>query len=261
MPIDDTVSYKETLLLGGPLSAAQKSLQLIEALAEAGRPLGVSDIARRVGSARGTVHKQLAGLIASGWVEQDLDGRYGLTLKVARLGNAALEQAGLGQRIHSLLQQVAARVNETVSIAALGGDAALIIQRAESSQVLHADIRVGTRVALDGGASGLVLSTFALNEAERDELRSRGIAVAPEEVVTAVERAGVAYTVDKVASGISAVSIPLYDSLRFKTVALTISGPTQRLDPVVAEHALRQGREHIVQAMSVAVIGEAARSD
>ncbi|MEZ0364653.1 IclR family transcriptional regulator [Mycobacterium sp. pUA109] len=233
-----------------PLSSAQKSLLLVEALADAGRPLGVSELAQRVNGSRGTVHKQLAGLVTSGWVEQGQDGRYGLTLKLTRLGNAALQQAGLGQRIHTFLEQIAARAHETVSVAALADDAAVIIQRAECRQALYADIRVGTRMALDASSSGLVLAAFALNKAERDALRSRGIALASESKLARVRQAGFVYTADKVTPGISAVSMPLYDSLRFHTVSLNIAGPTDRLDPAAAEPVLREGRDLIVRAIS-----------
>lgn len=233
-----------------PLNSAQKSLRLLELLAAAEGPVGVSELARRVGGARGTVHKQLAGLAASGWVDQDPDGRYHLTLKVARIGNAALEQAGLGRRIHLILEDIAAHTGESVSIAALNGDAALIVQRAESAQVLHANIRVGTRMALDTGASALVLGAFALGPKQREALRAQGAAVASETVLEEVRQAGVAHTIDALVDGISAVSVPLYDALHFKTVALTISAPTHRLDAERDEAALREGRRRIMAEIS-----------
>lgn len=229
-----------------PLNAAQKSLRLVELLAAAPTPQGVSELARQVGGARGTVHKQLAGLVASGWVAQDPDGRYHLTLKVARIGNAALEQAGLGRRIHLILEEIAARTGESVSIAALNGDQALIVQRAESSQVLHANIRVGTRMSLDGAASGLVLAAFALSPEQREALRDQGAPVADEETLLAIREAGVAHTTDALVDGISAVSVPLYDALHFKTVALTISAPSHRVDAARDEAALREGRRRIM---------------
>jgi DNA-binding IclR family transcriptional regulator len=226
-------------------SAAQKALRLIELLGDAPRPLGVSELARKVDGARGTVHKQLAGLVASGWVEQDPDGRYHLTLKAARVGNGALRQAGLGQRIHRVLDTLVERTGECASVAALQDGEAVIVQRVESRQVLHADIRVGTRIALDGGASGLVLAAFALDGEGRDGLRDRGIAVASEELLAVVAADGVAATEDEVVAGISAVSLPLYDALHFKTVALTISAPTARLDVASATDALRDARLEI----------------
>jgi DNA-binding IclR family transcriptional regulator len=227
------------------LSSTQKSLALLETMADAGRAVGVSELAQLVGSSRGTVHKRLATLVASGWVEQNADGRYALSLLAARVGNAALAQAGLGQRIHEVLRWTVRETGETASVATLHRDSALIVQRAESDQVLHADIRVGTQIPLDVGASSLVLLAFALSAQQREELRARGVVMAGEERVAAVAQAGVAYTIDEFVEGISAVAIPLRDDLRFTTMALTVAGPRSRFEPDHAERVLRVARERI----------------
>src|ERR1700712_122298 len=132
-------------------NSAQKCLALLEVLADADGPLGVSELGRLAGASRGTVHKQLGGLVASGWVEQDGEGRYGLTLLATRVGNAALHHAGLGRRIHRLLEGVVQETREAVSIASVFRGRTVIVQRAESEHILHADIRVGTQMALDTG--------------------------------------------------------------------------------------------------------------
>jgi DNA-binding IclR family transcriptional regulator len=229
----------------GRQTSAQKSLALLEALAGLDAPLGVSEIGRLVGASRGTVHKQLSGLVEAGWVEQDGDGRYGLSLTAARVGNAALGQAGLGRRIHGVLAGIAEETGEAVSIAALYRSMTVIVQRAESEQILHADIRVGTQIPLSVGASSHVLVTFALTPEARAALRERGSELPPDDVLERVRTEGVARTVDELQRGISAVSIPLYDHLRFKTVALTLAAPNERMDFAAHEEALRRGRERI----------------
>jgi DNA-binding IclR family transcriptional regulator len=226
-------------------TSAQKSLALLEALAGVDAPLGVSDLGRLVGASRGTVHKQLMGLLDAGWVERDEEGRYGLSLTAARVGNAALSQAGLGRRIHDVLAHIAEETGEAVSIAALYRSMTVIVQRAESEQILHADIRIGTQIPLAVGASSHVLVTFALSPDARDALRARGVELPPDELVERVRAEGVARTVDELQRGISALSIPLYDQLRFKTVALTLAAPNDRMDFAAHEEALRRGRELI----------------
>jgi len=230
-------------------TSAQKALALLEVLAGAAGPLGVSELGRLVGASRGTVHKQLGGLVAAGWVEQADDGRYGLSLTAARVGNAALRQAGLGRRIQVVLEEVAARTGEAISIAALHRDATLIVQRAESDQVLHADIRVGTRIPLDEGASSHVLTAFALTSAKRGEMRASGIRLLPEDALVEIAADGVARTVDGFVEGITAISIPLYDALQFKTVALTLAAPNARVHFARHEAALREGRDEIYALM------------
>jgi DNA-binding IclR family transcriptional regulator len=226
----------------GRQTSAQKALALLEALAGEQRPLGVSDLGRLVGASRGTVHKHLCGLVEAGWVEQDHQGRYGLTLTPAMVGNAALGQAGLGARIHAAMEEIVAETGETVSIAAVYRSGTRIVQRAESDHILHADIRVGTEFPLDTGASSHVLCAFALTERARTALREAGAAVLAEEEVERVRAEGVARTVDELQPGISAVSVPLRDRLRFKVFALTLSAPNERMDFAAHEAALRRGR-------------------
>jgi DNA-binding IclR family transcriptional regulator len=236
------IGYITEVVENKPYNSAQKTLLLLEALASVSGPIGVSDLGRAVGASRGTVHKQLSALVASGWVEQDADGRYGLSLMAARIGNAALTQAGLGRRIHGILVRLAEETGETISIATLHRGQALIVQRAEPDQVLHADIRVGTQLPLDVGASSLVLCAFALTLEQRDALRARGTAMPAEELVQRTFETGAAATVDEFVAGITAVAVPLHDSLRYRTVSLTLAGPNDRVDVPAAEEAMRRGR-------------------
>ncbi|WP_433289329.1 IclR family transcriptional regulator [Pseudonocardia sp. CA-142604] len=246
---DDAVSASMTDQGDRPaniLSSTQKTLALLETLASLPRPYGVSELARVVGSSRGTVHKQLATLVASGWVEQDGQGRYGLGLLAVRVGNTALQHAGLGQKIQNVLEGLVAVTGETATIAAVHRDSGLIIQRAESDQVLSADIRVGTRIPLNVGASNHVLLTFAITEEQRHDLRRRGVELPSEEYLAGIAESGVAFTRREFVDGIDAVSIPLQHQFDFKTTALTLAGPSGRIHPDSAERALRAARERIL---------------
>jgi DNA-binding IclR family transcriptional regulator len=227
------------------LTSTQKALTLVETMASVGRPAGVSELARLVGSSRGTVHKQLITLVASGWVEQQEDGRYGLSLLVARVGNAALRQAGLGEKIQRILEGVVAETGECASIAALHRRSSLIVQRAESDQVLNANIRVGTEIPLTAGASSLVLLAFATTPEQRAAWRKGGIDMASERRIAAVRDAGCATTQDEFLAGVTAVSIPLRNELTLTTTALTMVGPKERVDVDKALRVLHDARDQI----------------
>lgn len=250
---ENAVSDAETPMAVSPgqgrpvnlLSSTQKTLSLVETMAMAGHALGVSELARMVNASRGTVHKQLTTLVASGWVEQYADGRYGLSLLVARIGNAALRQAGLGEKTQHILEGIVAETGECATIAALHQRNALIIQRAESDQVLSANIRVGTVIPLTAGASALVLLAFSTTPAERAVWRRSGVELAGEERIKAVRAAGSAVTDDEFLVGVRAVSVPLRDDLTLTTTALTMVGPKERVDVGRAMTALLAARERI----------------
>jgi DNA-binding IclR family transcriptional regulator len=227
------------------LTSTQKTLALMETIAATGRAAGVSELARLIGSSRGTVHKQLSTLVASGWVEQHADGRYGLSLLVARMGNAALRQAGLGEKLQAVLNSIVAESGECASIAVLYRHSALIVQRAESDQVLSANIQAGTVIPLTSGASSLVLLAFAMTSDQRMAWREAGVEMAAERRIAAVRDAGFAFTCDEFLAGVTAVSIPVQDELTLSTTALTLVGPNNRVDVDKALHVLVSARDRL----------------
>jgi DNA-binding IclR family transcriptional regulator len=245
---EDSVSVSKTVgdeRGGNLLSSTQKALALLETMAAVGRPAGVSELARIVGSSRGTVHKQLSTLVACGWVEQHGDGRYSLSLLTARIGNAALRQAGLGDKIQDILEAVVVESGECATIAALQRDGALIVQRAESDQVLSANIRVGTVIPLHAGASSQVLVAFATSPEQRELWRRAGVGLPSETSVQKVREAGYAETTDEFLPGVTAISLPVRDELTLRTIALTMVAPKDRMSAERALPVLRAAREEI----------------
>src|SRR5258708_20293819 len=81
------------------INSAIKCLALIDALAAEKNPLGVSELARRTTSLRGTVYQQLRTLIAAGWVQQNKTGHYHLTLHAFTLGTSAVAQIDLASPV------------------------------------------------------------------------------------------------------------------------------------------------------------------
>lgn len=219
-------------------SSAIKTLALLAELATIAGPIGVSDLARRTGSPGGTVHKRPATLVEAGLVEQDHTGRYGLSLLAARIGDAALAQAGLAARLQQqVLECLVSDTNETATLAAVNRNHALIVQRAESSKALNVAIRVGTMLPVAHSASVLVLQAFA-SPHQRADLRSARADLATEEQVLSVRAAGVVFSVDEFATGLSAASVPLRDDALNRVIAVMIVGPTIRFNAEAAHRAL-----------------------
>ncbi|MFF4758326.1 helix-turn-helix domain-containing protein [Streptomyces sp. NPDC001292] len=102
-------------------TSSLKTLEVLAALADEPRGVGVSELARRTGGSRGYVHRQLVTLCAGGWAEQTENGTYRLSLRVSRLSEAAFAQAGLGHRATAVMEELAGLVDETVSLAVLDG--------------------------------------------------------------------------------------------------------------------------------------------
>ncbi len=221
-----------------PLGSALKTLALLEAIAESGSGVRISDLARRVGALRGTVYQQLVTLVAAGWMERREDGTYCLTLRAARIGHAALEQASLGERVIPNMERLAAELSHTVSLAIADRDAALIVQRVEPGRVLRSDLRVGTRMPMARSASGRVLAAFATGE-DLAAMRTDGVSIPAEADLKAIRARRYEVSNSGSFQGIMAVAVPIFAADRRCLAALSVSSHAGDLDVQHVANALR----------------------
>ena len=217
------------------LTSALKTLALLDVLAVQRGAVGVSELARRIGARRGTLHQQLQTLVAAGWVEEDEHSRYRLTLRALSIGTAVLEQANLGSRVLPTLTTLAARTGETASIAVLDREAAMIVQRVAADRELKAEIKPGTRMPLAESASGRILVAFC-EPGERERARAGGGSMPTESVVESALRLGYAAQQDEWVQGMSSIAIPI-PRTHLGASALAITAPTARF---LQEESLRE---------------------
>ncbi len=242
--------YDEQISQRPVLRSLTNSLRVVEALSSANPGMGVSDISRQVGLSKSTVHAILSTLMAEGYVEQvSVGGKYRLTLKLYELGCRVLARSPMDHRVLPLMEALGRVTNETVSLAVISGREALLVQRVESTELLRADLQVGTRVPLHATATGKVLLAF-LAEQELDRyLRDRlepftdATRVDPSALraeLEVVRASGLATAVDELAAGIAAMAVPVFDWNMKAVCALSVAGPTGRYRPELWEHSLRE---------------------
>jgi IclR family transcriptional regulator, KDG regulon repressor len=220
------------------LTSTIKCMALLDVLTEYSHSVGVSELASHAGTSRGRAHQLLSTLVACGWVERLEGAKYRLTMKAAVVMRSALEQANIGERIRPLLEELASATAQAVSIAVLDGGEALIVQRAESGHVLRADVGIGTRMPLDGSASGRVLAAFAPPE-KIEALRRVGVHIPKEDILVRVRREGIVVSVNEFLGGGFAVAVPVLDESGWLLGALSAAGPTERLDEELITRELR----------------------
>lgn len=224
---------------GRRLKTVTNAAALLRLLAEAERPMGVSEIARQLSLGKSSVHSILQSLSDAGLVGASAEGgRYGLDVGAVELGAAALEHLKLGNYLDPPMERLASASKEAVSFAIRSRRDALIVKRFESSQVLRAEIRVGTRMPLHTSASGKCLLA-SMSDEDIDELYPHEIL--PEwdsqrietktELVSAldeVRQKGYAMNIDEFTLGVTAIAVGIEDSDGTVTGALSIAGPSAR---------------------------------
>lgn len=210
-----------------PLSTPLKTLELLDYLATKPQSVRISVAANELGVGRATIYQRLVTLVEAGWVEQLPDTSFRLSLKAVSIGGAALEQANLGERMVPYLKQLAAECNETASLAVLQGTSPYIIQRAEAGGLLQARQPVGSAFGLHSSASGRVLVAFA-DQHMLQYLRANSAMLPDEATLRAARADGYAFSED--GTDILAVAAPVFDRGDFCIAALSLVGPSSRID-------------------------------
>lgn len=224
---------------GRRLKTVTNAARLLRLLAEADRPMGVSEIARQLKLGKSTVHSILQSLADAGLVGASAEGgRYGLDVGAVELGAAALEHLKLGNYLDPPMERLASASKEAVSFAIRSRRDALIVKRFESSQVLRAEIRVGTRMPLHTSASGKCLLAAMSDEQIHElypeeklpEWEGHSIETKTElfEVIERVREQGYAVNIDEFTLGVTAVAVGIQDGEGMINGALSIAGPSAR---------------------------------
>jgi len=214
--------------------------QLLRALAHAGRPLPLKDLAAAAGMAAAKAHPYLVSFGKIGLVEQDrASGRYGLGPLALQLGLMSLQQADPVRIATPLIEDLAAASGHTVAIAVWGTHGPTIVRLAESPAAVHVNMRHGTVFSITGTASGQLFAAW-LGEAARPlyeaERRAAGTRKMPTWVQFAagtlaeVRAQGLARADGAVVAGVSALAAPVLDHRGQIVLALTAIGPSAALD-------------------------------
>jgi len=214
--------------------------QLLRALAHAGRPLPLKDLAAAAGMAAAKAHPYLVSFGKIGLVEQDrASGRYGLGPLALQLGLMSLQQADPVRIATPLIEDLAATSGHTVAIAVWGTHGPTIVRLAESPAAVHVNMRHGTVFSITGTASGQLFAAWLgdaarpLYEAERRAAGARSLPTWGQfsaGTLAEVRAQGLARADGAVVAGVSALAAPVLDHRGQIVLALTAIGPSAALD-------------------------------
>lgn len=182
------------------MPAVEKTARVLRALAEGGRPQGISELARALKVSKGTLRDILLTLDAHGFVIRDADTRFRLGPQLRALADASSPD------LRSLAQPQLVSLMETFGETAILGvphDGKLeIAARAEPATDLHMTAPLGRRLPLDKGAHGKVV-------AGREE---------------------VGYDDQELFAGVRAVAAPIVDARGRRVAVVMVVGFKERVD-------------------------------
>jgi DNA-binding IclR family transcriptional regulator len=237
----------------GRLSSVATSVRLLKAFSEEQVEIGISDLARRLGIAKSTVHRLAVTLVADGMLEQNPDtGKYRLGIALFRLGSLVRRRMIMSNEARPLLRELREKVNETVHLAVLDGSEIMYVFNLESTQAIRMRSDVGVRKPAYCTAEGQAILAFQPSEVIE---RVVGDGLAPRtpqtitdpnklrKVLDGVRVRGCAIEDEESELGMRCIAAPLRNDAGEVVAAIGLAGPVSRL----SKKALATFIPHVIE--------------
>lgn len=220
------------------IEAVVKALDVLEALWQA-EGAGVTELTERTGLAKSTVHAHLSTLRSKGYVVQDGD-EYRLSLRFLSFGEYVKHAEPLYEASETPIADLAERTGERVLCSTEQNGLGMIIRADDGSRSVTSNIEVGTPTYLHCSAGGKAMLAHFDEETVDRVVDEWGLPAFTDETITdrealaeeleQVREETIAYNRGEYLPGISAVGAPIIDNDGVVYGAVTVSGPTHRLE-------------------------------
>ena len=234
------IKYTDTV------QSVERTLKIIEALSEE-YELGITDLSKRVGMGKSTVHRLISTLHATGYVLQTAEGKYMLSLKLFDIGNRVINHRSIRHEEKPFLERLAELTHETVNLAILENDCLVYIDRIESMEPLRIGLEIGQGYSAHCTALGKIWLAF-ISPHELEGFLSRHTewqrytehTIVDKDMlrkeVKQVRINGFAVEKEEYRAGVHCVAAPVFDHHNRIAAAVSVSGPSIRmLEDVMAE--------------------------
>ena len=238
---------------GSRLSSVASSIRLLKAFSEEQVEIGISDLAKRLGVAKSTVHRLAVTLVADGMLEQNPDtGKYRLGLSLFRLGSLVRRRMNVSNEARPLLRELREKVNETVHLAVLDGTEIMYVFNLESTQSIRMRSDVGVRKPAYCTAEGQVILAYqppeVIDLVVREGLAARTPQtitdpLALKKVLEGVRSRGCAIEDEESELGMRCIAAPLRNDAGEVVAAIGLAGPVSRL----SKKALTTFVPHVIE--------------
>ncbi|WP_167336303.1 IclR family transcriptional regulator [Neorhizobium vignae] len=223
----------------GRLSSVSMAIRILKAFEGDEAEIGVTELARRLGIAKSTVHRLVVTLMAEDFLEQNREtGRYRLGLGLFGLGSLVRNRMDLSTEARTLLMDLRQETDETVLLAVPTGPEIMYLRVQPSRQAVRISAEIGMRAPYHSTAAGRALLAF-LPESRMAALTAAPLPLRTPKTVTDpdklqkllgnIRRLGYAVEDEENELGMRAIAAPIRDAQAEVVGAVAIAGPVQRL--------------------------------
>lgn len=210
--------------------ALDKGLDIVELLADEGRPMSVREIGERMGRSKNEIFRMVNVLIERGYLARMGSDGLGLTNKLFDIGLKTPRTRDLVSVATPLINELARRTHQSVHLVLPNRGETVVIASTSGNPDMSFTLRLGYRRPLIDALSGMVLIAFQ-NPERRDELiaDSLPLVAEPRPLATilrearAVARKGYAQRDSPDLVGVTDIAAPILQPNGEATACLVVS--------------------------------------
>ena len=219
----------------------EKSLLILEIMANAGQPMRLQDLAKAAQMPSSTILRFLNTYIKMGYVYQDGDSlRYALTLKLCRLTSSISSRYTIRDMAHSHMAALSEEFQESSCLAVEENMEVIYIDFIDSpDRMLRTWIRIGNRAAMHATGVGKAMLSFSPKEKLDRILREKELNSFTDNTITnemalraelqGICESGYAIDDEECELGARCIAAPIFDYTGEVVAAVSVSGPVNRM--------------------------------
>ena len=219
-------------------------LNIIEALKER-TSAGVTELADALEMPKSTVHVHLSTLKERGYVVQDESHEYQLSLRFLDMGTTIRQTQDMYDEVIPKLKQLAEETEEKAWWTVEEKGKAVFIAKAVGSRAIRTNAYIGQHIELYRLAAGKSILANLPDDRKNAIIDGYEFPLADgnsredlERELAEIRETGVAYATERFLQSVSGVGVPLKDNAGNVYGAISVSGPTNRLDSDRVENEL-----------------------
>ena len=220
------------------IGSLKKGIRIIDLLSRRGT-LTLSEVAGELKLDRSVCHRYLLTLRDLGLVFQPGGSGYRLTLTIFEMSMRLINQLEIKKIVRPFMEGMTLEYKETVNLGIKDGDQVVYLDKSESTQMLRAELAIGSRIPIHCTALGKAILAFRPASEQVAFCSGSGFAAYTPRTITspkalmkqltAIREKGFAVDDEEHFLGLRCVAAPLVDHSGFPNYSLSMAGPSSRL--------------------------------
>lgn len=225
----------------GTVRAVERALDILLCFSGTEMELGLSEIAKKVGLHKSTVHRLLASLESKGFIRRHPQtDKYRLGWTILELVSNVYQSDDLASIVVPEMTRLRDEVGETISLYIRIGKERIRTQAVESNQPVRRVANIGQRLPLYVGASGKILLAWSdpaiVQDVMNDPAWPKDLSKRDfKEALAKTRENGFAVSIEEREPGAAAVAVPIFGRDKQIVAALSVSGPVDRFSEEAVE--------------------------